>query len=150
MGTSHEIIQHYMVKNNAKLPRNIYSICIRYLNNSLANGTNLNKWKTIPSPMCLFCNNPQTLGHVVASCVTSLNEKRYNFHHDSVLLNIVRGIQDIQRLNIYADIAGFKIPTLISGEDDRPDIIIHDSNQSYVLELTVGYETNMSKNSNRK
>ena len=100
--------------------------------------------------MCLFCNNPQTLGHVVASCVTSLNEKRYNFRHDSVLLNIVRCIQDIQRLNIYADIAGFKNPTLISGEDDRPDIIIHDSNQLYVLELTVGYETNMSKNSNRK
>ena len=94
--------------------------------------------------MCLFCNNPQTLGHVVVSCFTSLNEKRYNFRHDSVLLNIVR------RLNIYADIAGFKNPTLISGEDDRADIIIHDSNQLYVLKLTVGYETNMSKNSNRK
>ena len=32
----------------------------------------------------------------------------------------------------------------------RPDIIIHDSNQLYVLELTVGYETNMVKNNDRK
>ena len=74
------------------------------------------------------------------------NEKRYNFLHDSILLNIVRCIQDIQRQNMYADIAGFKNPTFLSAEDDRPDII-RDSNQLYVLELTVGYETNMSKNS---
>ena len=102
------------LKTIATLPRNIYRFCIRYLNNSLSNGTKLNKCKKIPSPMCLFCNNQQTLGHVIASCVTSLNEKRYNFRHNSILLNIVRCIQDTQRLNICFDIAGLKYPTLIS------------------------------------
>ena len=114
------------------LPHNIYSFCIRYLNNSLANGTNLHKWRKIPSPMCLSCNNPQTLGHVVAGCTTHLIEKRYNFRHDSILINIVKCISDIPHLEIYADVTGFKNPTIITGEDDRPDILVKNGNNLYV------------------
>ena len=36
---------------------------------------------------------PQMLGHVVAGCSVHLNEKRYNYRHDSVLLNIVKPIK---------------------------------------------------------
>ena len=82
-------------KSIVKLQKNIYNFCIRYLNNSLANTTNLHKWGKIPSPMCLHCNNPQTLGHVVTGCVMALNEKRYNYRHDSILLNIIRSIESI-------------------------------------------------------
>ena len=50
----------------AQLPKNIYNFCIRYVNNTLANNTNLHKWGKAPSPLCSACNKPQTLGHVVA------------------------------------------------------------------------------------
>ena len=48
--------------------KNIYNFCIRYLNNTIANSTNLHKWGKAPSPLCSGCNKPQTLGHVVAGC----------------------------------------------------------------------------------
>ena len=44
-------------------------------------------WSKV-SPLCSTCNKPQMLGHVVAGCVVHLNKKRYNYCHDSVLLNI--------------------------------------------------------------
>ena len=75
-----------------KLPRNIYSFPLRYLNNTLANGTNLLKWGRAESCLCPACKNPQTLGHEVGGCKVHLNEKRYNYRHDSVLLNILKAL----------------------------------------------------------
>ena len=137
-------------KSIVKLPKNIYNFCIRYLNNSLANATNLHKWGKIPSPMCLHSNNPKILGHVVAGCVTALNEKRYNYRHDSILLNIIRSIESIESITLYADIAGYKTPSLITGEEERPDILVLNNKNIYAIELTAGFETNVSKNSERK
>ena len=64
------------------LPKNIYSFVIRYLNNTLANNTNLSQWGLKNSGKCDICDGNQTLGHVVGGCITSLNEKRYNWRHD--------------------------------------------------------------------
>ena len=55
-----------------QLPKNIYSFCVRYVNNTLENNTNLHKWGKAPSPHCSACNKPQTLGHVVAGCSVHL------------------------------------------------------------------------------
>ena len=95
-----------------------------------------------PSPHCSACNKPQTLGHVVAGCSVHLSEKRYNYRHDSVLLNIVKSIKSSEVRRIYADLEGYISPSIISGEDKRPDIIIVErdtvfkiSNSSSVLRL---------------
>ena len=69
------------------LPRNIFSFTIRYLNNTLANGTNVIKWGITNSSTCIFCDQQQTLGHVIGGCETALLESSYNWR-DSILLNI--------------------------------------------------------------
>ena len=38
----------------------------------------------------------------------------------------------------------------MSGEDKRPDIIIVERDTVYIFELTIGFETNVSTNSERK
>ena len=133
-----------------QLPKNIYNFCIRYVNNTLANNTNLHKWGKAPSPLCSACNKPQTYGHVVAGCLVHLNEKRYNHRHYSVLLNIVKSIKSSEVRRIYADLEGYISPSIISGEDKRPDIIIVERDKVYIVELTIGFETNISTNFERK
>ena len=42
-----------------------------------------------------------------------------------------------KQLALYADIADYKSPTIITGPSQRPDIVITDVNKLYVIELTV-------------
>ena len=137
-------------KSVSKLPKNIYNFSISYVNNSLANAPNMHKWGKTTSSLCLHCNKNQTLGHVVAGCETSLREKRYNYRHDSVLLNLGRIFESVKSIDIYIDIPGYKCPTMITGENQRPDLIVISSNKLYLLELTAGYETNIDLKSKRK
>ena len=52
---------------------------------------------------------------------------------------------------IYADLPSFSNPSIITGDDYRPDLLIlTKDNCLYVLELTVGYETNLRNNIQRK
>ena len=52
----------------------------------------------------------------------------------------------------YADIEGFYKSSVITGPDDRPNmLVINNSNDTIsVIELTVGFETNLTKNCKRK
>ena len=74
------------------LPTNIYSFVICYLNNTLGNNTNLSKWGLKNVAKCDICDGNQTLGHVVGGCKTALDEKRYNWRHDSILAVILNFI----------------------------------------------------------
>ena len=52
---------------------------------------------------------------------------------------------------ITADIPGIQSPSIITGDELRPDLLLKtDNNSLYVLELTNGFETNLVSNSNRK
>ena len=134
------------------LPRNLYSFAIRYLSNSLANGTNAIKWGIANSAKCKFCNDNQTLQHVVSACKASLNGGRWNWRHDSILINIARMLSKIQDLTVYCDITDseFQTPSVITGDAERPDIVVMKERACYLMELTVGFETNIVKNSERK
>ena len=117
---------------------------------SLANASNKHKWGKTTSSLCLHCNKNQTLGHVVAGSETSLREKSYNYRHNSILLNLGRILESIKSIDIYIDIPGYKCPTMITGENQRPDLIVISNNKLYLLELTAGFETNIYLNSKRK
>ena len=134
------------------LPRNLYSFVTRYLSNCLANGTNAVKWGIATSAKCLFCNENQTLQHVISSCKTSLNEGRWNWRHDSILINIARFVSKVPGVKVYCDVENteFQTPSVITGDQERPDIVVIKDKSCKVLELTVGFETNMLKNSQRK
>ena len=133
-----------------KLPRNIYSFALRYLNSTLANGTNLLKWGRVENSLYPACKNPQTLGHVVGGCKVHLNEKRYNYRHDSVLLNILKALVTCDGITVNGDLPDYKNPSIITGEDYLPDILFVKDKKLFIIELTVGFETNIQINTENK
>ena len=130
------------------LPQNIFSFNIRYLNNTLANGTNAIKWGITNSPICIFCYHKQTLGHIIGGCETALLASRYNWRHDSILMNIYKIIKS-QRLQAFVDIVGYPNPSIITGDEQQPDFAIVKSDNLLLLELNDGFETNIKKNFDR-
>ena len=133
----------------SKLPRNIFNFSFRYINNTLPTRKNLAKWGVTASPECSFCLSSETLLHVVAGCQSYL--ERFTWRHDSILNFLAKTLQSINVGNVYADTPGFKNPSIITGDEYRPDILFVTPDKSlYIIELTVGYETNLHKNVERK
>ena len=76
-------------------------------------------------------------------------ESRYNWRDDSVPLNIYKTIKS-QGLQAFVDIEGYPNPSVITEDEQRPDFAIVKDDNLLLLELTVGFETNIKKNFNRK
>ena len=53
--------------------------------------------------------------------------------------------------NLYVDFPGFHNPSIITGDEYRPDLLLKTKDDYlYILELTVGYETNLRNDIKRK
>ena len=102
------------------------------------------------SSLCPACNNPQTLGYVIGGCTKHLTEGRFNYRHDSILTNLTKTIKPAEGRVIYADIEGYANPSTITGEEYRPDIVVTDQKKISMIELTVGFETNIENNTKKK
>ena len=60
-------------------------------------------------------------------------------------------LQTVNGLCLYADLRGYKTPSIITGDIYRPDLLLQTSNKClYIVQLTVGFESNLQKNSERK
>ncbi|CAB4018164.1 Hypothetical predicted protein [Paramuricea clavata] len=135
----------------SKLPKNIFNFTIRYINNTLPTRKNLSKWGLSSTSDCSFCSSPETLLHVIAGCKTYLDEGRFTWRHDSVLNFLASTLTAVKNSTLYADIPGFMNPSVITGDRLRPDLLLVTENRClYILELTVGYESNLQVNANRK
>ena len=52
---------------------------------------------------------------------------------------------------LYVDLPGYRSPSVITGDTYRPDLLLSTSNgMLYIVELTVGFESNLQKNVERK
>ena len=59
--------------------------------------------------------------------------------------------QSVRDSIIYVDLPGFTSPTAITGDHLRPDVLLVLPNKCiYILELTVGFESNIRKDSHRE
>ena len=68
--------------------------------------------------------------------------------HDSVLNFLT---QTLNICKLYTDLSFFKSPSIITGDIYRPDILVIAPDESlYVVELAVGFETNLRNNVERK
>ena len=131
------------------MPKNIFNLTIKYLNISLPTGKNLHKWSLFNSPSCSMCLQQETLQHIVSSCKSYLDNGRYTWRHNSVLLAIAKSLSSLQHCTLFADLASFASP--ITGESLRHDLaLIFRDKTLYLLELKVGLETNILINSKRK
>ena len=134
-----------------KLPKNIFNFSLKYLTNTLATRKNLSKWSLSQSSACSFCLQSETLQHIVSSCKMYLEHGRYTWRHDSVQNSIDKTFSTLPDCSLYADLPTFLSPSFITGSAFRPDLlIITKENVLYILELTIGFETNIQINSERK
>ena len=116
----------------SKLPKNIYNFTIRYINNSLPTRKNLSRWGLSSSSECSFCLGPESLLHVVAGCQCYLD--RFTWRHNSILNFLANTLQTVNGSSLYADVPGFKSPSIITGDAYRPDLLLSLSNGSlYVV-----------------
>ena len=63
------------------------------------------------------------------------------------MLNNANSIPRNQNITLYVDLDMFALPSIISGDEQRPDMIIKRNND---LWISVGFETNLEKNRNAK
>ena len=135
----------------SKLPKNIFNFTVRYLNNTLATRKNLKLWNLSQTSGCSFCFQPESLLHVVAGCRSYLSEGRFTWRHDSALNFLASTFQYLNHCTFYVDRPQYFSPSLVTGDDLHPDMLISTpSNTLYVLELSVGFETNLDNNADRK
>ena len=132
------------------LPRNIYNFTVRYLNNSLPTRKNMVTWGQSNDCSCSACAKTETLLHVVAGCKAYLRETCYDWRHSSLLLFLTKTFMKIKGVEIYSDLDDYRSPSIITAELLRPDLLIISKGLLYVLELTVGFETNLCNNSVQK
>ena len=106
------------------LPKNSYNFTICYIYNSLPTRTNMTRWGLSQSPDCSFCLKPQSLLHIVAGCQHYLDH--FTWRHDLILNFIANSLQPIiinDRSSLYADVNGFQSPSIITGDNYRPDLL---------------------------
>ena len=135
----------------SNMPRNIFNFTVQYLKNSLANRVNLFRWNLSQTSGCSFCFLPDSLLHVVAGCKTYLDEVRFTWRHNSALQFIANSLQSIVGSTLHVDLPGFRSPCIITGDTLRPDLLlVTEDRKLFLLELTVGFETNLDINAHRK
>ena len=134
-----------------RLTKSIFNFTLKYLKNTLATRKSLSKWSIAQSSACSFCLQSETLQHIVSSCKLYLEHDRYTWRHDSVLDFIAKTFSTFVDCSLYADLPTFLRPSLITGNSLRPYLNVITKNQVlYILELTIGFETNIKINSERK
>ena len=71
-----------------QLPDNVFTFSRKALVFSLANKTNLLRWKKVTSDKCDLGNNKQTQLHILNHCTTAILDGRFRWKHNSVLFTM--------------------------------------------------------------
>ena len=133
------------------MTKNIFNFTIKYLSNTLATRKNLCKWSLSSTSALSFCFQSETLQHIVSSCKSYLEDGRYTWRHNSILLHLANSLSSFKNTSVFADLPSFPSPSLVTGDSLRPDLVTVLNNTSvYLLEPKVGFESNITINSDRK
>ena len=138
----------------SSLPEWCFKFALNAVTDTLPHNLNLFRWKKLSSPKCQLCGQDQSLSHVLNSCKTALELRRFNTRHDDVL----RAVYDFSKchlpsgMRIIADLPNlsFCFPQDIALTDQRPDMVIWSSSTMCLIELTIPYETNIGHATARK
>ena len=123
-----------------KLPKNIYTFCPRAIVFSLANKSDLFRWKK-------NSGQKQTQHHVMSFCKTTLNQGRYTWRHISVLKTIASHLQSVLtslNASLYVDVPGYLNPSEIC-ESARSDLLVVCGDSVSAIELTCCLKLNTKK-----
>jgi hypothetical protein len=138
----------------AVLPDHLFKFCRKALVQQLPSNSNLKRWGISASEICGLCNAVQTNKHVLSNCGSSVALERYKSRHNSVLSLVSEWlvsslVKDTLTLCVDLDDLRFKpIDTVFVSL--RPDIVLFDRHNIYVLELTICHESNLASAQARK
>ena len=107
-------------------------------------------WGQTNDNRCTFCSQFESLLHVVAGCKLYLKEGRYTWRHNSVRLFLSKVFAKAKDIQLFADLDDFDSPCIITGHSLRSDMLIIFNHTLYIIELAVGFESNVNANSLRK
>ena len=141
--------REYWFKAQHMLPHEINNYTVRYMNDTRPSLSNLFRWGKSLTASCSHCRYVQTKKLILSGYSSCLD--RYTWCHNSILLNLANVLQPFIK-KIFVDLPGrFSTPDIITGPSLRPDMIVSDkSNKMYIIELTVGHESNAESNAKRK
>jgi len=129
-----------------RLPMKVFNFSLKCWTNTLATRKNLSMWSISQSSACSLCLHPETLRHIVSSCKLYLEHGRYTWRHDSVLSSTAKKFSTLTNCSLYPDLPAFIPLSFITGSAFRPDLlIITKENVPYILQLTIGFETNTNQ-----
>ena len=141
-----------------KVPRNVMAFAARLSTNSLASPDNLKRWGKRKMGICPLCGSPYgTLAHISNMCTVALNEGRFTWRHDSVLLHIASTVKSLATSGTeeFSDLPssqtnGTTIPADIlvsTGEGSKPDLVIlnQEGKTIALLELTCSLPGSATK-----
>ena len=64
---------------------------------------------------------------------------------------LAQTLPPLQPSKLYADLPGYLSPSILTGENFRPDMLLNIEDKClYIIELTVGFETDLERNAERK
>ena len=137
------------------IPQGVLKFAINAGINTLPTFDNLKRWGKRTNSRCPFCGNIQTLLHVLSNCNIALDQGRYTWRHNSVLMTIIDCIRSSLdgRFSLYSDLDGFQAPHGGSIPPDvlvtrlKPDLFLVDESAREVvlLELTCPWDDNISR-----
>ena len=124
------------------LPKGTMKWILNSCIDTLPTKVNLKQWGKITNEKC-FCNQRQTLSHILNGCRVSLNQGRFNLRHDSIL-NYIALCVDTKKYTCYIDVPGHQtpdggtLPADVIVSTLRPDIVLLDRKKKNldIFELT--------------
>ena len=64
---------------------------------------------------------------------------------------LAQTLPSLEPYKLYVDLPGYLSPSILTGESLRPDMILNIEDKClYIIELTVGFESNLERNAERK
>ena len=98
---------------------------------------------------CSFCLHPEAFLQIVTGYKSYRDNGSFTWQHNSVLQYVTQFLKAVQGIKLFSDLPGYLSPSVILGVDFKADLILL-LPSFYVLELTIGCESNRSSNSIRK
>ena len=86
---------------------------------------------------------------MVSSCKSYLDEGQYTWRHNSALLHLAKTCSSFLGCLLYAYLSSCLSPSVITGDSLR-SVLISNNSTLYILELTLGFQSNIQINSDRK
>ena len=137
------------------VPQGVLKFAINAGINTLPTFDNLRRWGKRVNDRCPFCGNVQTLAHVLNICSVALEQGRFTWRHNSVLLSIIEFIRPILNdgFSLFSDLPGFQaphggvIPPDILVTNLKPDLFLVNMSSRIIvfLELTCPFDRNIQR-----